>query len=552
MNIHGERYANHSRFITYCRGLNVGTTERELEHYEKIGAMLPVARVVNPKEYIIQGFQAQRNPQQSPVGLNEWPALRRLTENFGQFPYGYENLTDEQLVHCFDREMDVGDNPYLHRPGGPQFQPWDQYKVVVGEIQGTEIRQSTAEHYYSYWQVHQLHYVQGFPDLYKNAWLIEHIPEEVKEKFHLPRSHRTDLLAEFKEMRQLFDALSFWIIVYGREQNRTFANITEANGIRRLDDAQADAYRQRLVRLGGMVGTRFQLTSDDLYNFLRQLIGLIQEYERKERYKLAEELQKDAFCLEDLIGFTTGRTREEIANELGKVSIHDQRTFRHLVIATKERDYALDLLKRVANSCATALSGYGNTNWSFIQADANDLLTHCEQEGPGLFPAALSGMVAIGDEEYRQKFRRVPMYTNLKNVLTSYEYLLKDLAERGSQNVGGKTLVPIVRTVMAKESWLALFNSSAQGSTGTWLLGADTTTDFLNNLDTLLKDVTLKNSADGYWARNFLITCLARNMTVHAYPTEDSYYGDLFGPMLDAAIVASFYTWKLAQREGWI
>ena len=76
-------------------------------------------------------------------------------------------------------------------------------------------------------------YVQGFPDLYKNAWLIEHIPEEVKEKFHLPRSHRTDLLAEFKEMRQLFDALSFWIIVYGREQNRTFANITEANGIRR-------------------------------------------------------------------------------------------------------------------------------------------------------------------------------------------------------------------------------------------------------------------------------------------------------------------------------
>ena len=58
-------------------------------------------------------------------------------------------------------------------------------------------------------------------------------------------------------------------------------------------------------------------------------------------------------------------------------------------------------------------------------------------------------------------------------------------------------------------------------------------------------------SLDRFWAQKFLITCLARNMTVHSYPGEDSYYGKLFGSMLNAAIAATFYTWRLAEKKGW-
>ena len=67
----------------------------------------------------------------------------------------------------------------------------------------------------------------------------------------------------------------------------------------------------------------------------------------------------------------------------------------------------------------------------------------------------------------------------------------------------------------------------------------------------LLADNQLKGSPQGYWAQKFLVMCLARNMTVHSYPSEDSYYGDLFGPMLDAAIIATLYTWKFAKARGW-
>ena len=201
------------------------------------------------------------------------------------------------------------------------------------------------------------------------------------------------------------------------------------NGVRRLDVIQAAAHRTRLATLAGKVTKRFQLTPESSYSFLRKLIELMEEYERKERNKLAEALKRDIFAWEDLLMLTTGDTRDKLAEELGKASIYDKRTFRHLDLATKERDYALDLLNGASKDCATALGHLGNSQWSFTDADANDLLNYCEQTGLGLFMTALSGMVAIGDEEYRRNFRRVQKYTNLKNVLNSYEYFLKGLTQ---------------------------------------------------------------------------------------------------------------------------
>ena len=552
MNIYGHRYATVGVFKGYCRDLNVKTDERELERYESIGAMFPSARVVYPDEYVIEDYQHQRDGNGDGDSSARWPELGRLTGRLRIFPHGYDDLSDEERVHCFDRELEAGDNPYLHRPDGSSFQPWSNYRVAVCDRHGNEFMRRTAEHYYSYWQVHQLHFIQKYPDLFKNAWLIEHLREDAPMRQIFPRSPIKDRLSGFEGMGRYFDALSFWVTVYSQEQNRTFAGITEEHGARVLDDTQADAYRKRLSRLAESVRQRFQLNAENLYRFLRQIIRLYQDYERDERYRLAEALKQDMFSLGDLIELTTGEALDQIAEQLGKTNRFDKQTFRYLNPANKERDYATELLKNVARSCNAALQRHGPSSWSFTDADIERLLDHWEDEGPGLLPPALAGMVAVGDEEYRRNFRRLQRYTNLKNIFNSYEYYLKDLAAKGKQNVGGGTLTRTIRTVMVQEQWFGLFTSSGMDSSGKSLLSADTTTDFLNNLGTLLKDGKLMNSEDGYWARTFLVTCLARNMTVHSYPTEDSYYGDLFGPMLDAAIVATFYTWKFARRHGWI
>ena len=548
VNIWGERFAEVDLFIGYCRELNVDTDKDELEHYEKIRAMLPVARVVYPDEYVIQRDQSQWNGVTDWDGADQWPALGRLVERGWSFPSDCEGLADEDLVHCFDREMKTGANPYLIRPELAEFRPWSEYRVAVPDGDGNEIKRPTAEHYYSYWQVHQLSTIQQYPDLYKNAWLVERIPQDDSVRQILPRAPKKELLVEFDGKRRSFDALSFWITVYGRERNRTFASVAPMDGVRRLDDVQANSYRKRLTDCAGMVNKRFNMTPKDLYSFLRKLITLMEDYEGKERYKLAEALKSDIFAWEDLLMLTTGDTRNDVAEELGKTNTYDKRTFLHLDLATKERYYALDLLNSVSKDCGRALRQLGDPLWSFAEADANDLLDYCEQEGLGLLVTALSGMVAIGDEEYRRNFRRVQKYTNLKNVLTCYEYLLKSVSHGPGLAKGDETLTRLVRNVMGQEKWHSLFHMREQQR----LHMGTSTQQFLTNLSTLMGDSQLKGSVEGYWAQQFLITCLARNMTVHSYPSEDRYYGNLFRPMLNAVVSATFYTWQLTKAHGWI
>ena len=547
MNIWGERFAEVGLFVGYCRDLNIDTHQDELEHYERIGAMLPAARLVYPDEYVIRRDQSQWNSVINWDETDQWPALGRLSKRVGPFPFGYGGLTDEELVHCFDREIEAGDNPHLKRPASADFQPWSDFRVTVRDRQGNAIKRPTAEHYYSYWQVHQLSWIQQYPDLYKNARLIERVPEDDLVRRIRPWAPKNEQLVEFDDKRHSFDALSFWVTVYGRERSRTFAGIAEINRIRRLDGLQAAAHRTRLAALADIVTERFQLSPEDLYGFLCKLIDLMEDYERKELYKLAEALKRDIFAWEDLLMLTTGQTRDEVAEELGKASIYDKRTFRHLDIKTKERDYTLELLNRVSTDCGNALRQLGDSQWSFNETDTNDILNYCDQEGLSLFMTALSGMVAIGDEEYRLNFRRVQKYTNLKNVLTCYEYLLKSVSHGPGLATGGETLTKLVRKVMGQEKWHCLFRTRERQK----LHMGTSTQQFLTNLNTLMGDSQLKGSVEGYWAQQFLITCLARNMTVHSYPSEDSYYGDLFGPMLDAAIIATFYTWRLARTNGW-
>ena len=105
----------------------------------------------------------------------------------------------------------------------------------------------------------------------------------------------------------------------------------------------------------------------------------------------------------------------------------------------------------------------------------------------------------------------------------------------------------MVNSVVSEEDWAEIFRERTQKQKG--FLNVNSEEDLLDKLYMLLDDRTLNKSANGFWAQAFLITCLARNGTVHFYPTDDRYYGDLFSPMLDAVVHAMFYTWKLAQAN---
>lgn len=536
MNLRGERFINHTEFIRYCKDLNVHTYESELEHFEKIGEMLPVARVIFPIEHVIDqelrdycGDPSSNNARYMDVEAQD--ELRRLLQEIKR-AHSSVDFSDDGLIHGFDREFDKK-NKFLSRPKTDEFQAWTEYKVDGFSLTSQEITPSliSARHYYSYWQVYQLYSVQQA----------------------LRKNEAPQYLAIDAKMRSNFDALSFWITMYRRERQRAFArafaNVPDKYGVKRLDDSCYADYRKRLRNHADAVANRFGLGRDGLYRFLHNLVERYESYRKNERYKLADALKQDIFDLQRLIEIRLCDDFDKISGELRRIYTRDAATtFRHLDISVKERDYACDVIADISDLCCADLEKLGCQDWSFTSADANGLLDYCEQEGLGLLLTALGGMMAVGEEEYSHNFRRVQMYTNLKNALTSYEYLLKSLGEKGGYKVG-TTLGSAIHATMGKQPWFALYIKKVNST----LVRSNSEEEFFCNLEKLQKDCELQQTnKDGYWARIFLITHLARNAAVHLYPKGDRYFADPFGTTLHAVVNATCYTWKLAQSENWL
>ena len=73
--MHVDRLVNANDFIRRCKDLNVEVSLGELEQYEKIGAMMPVARVVYPDEYVIRQYRSERDGETDWAWLAEWPSI---------------------------------------------------------------------------------------------------------------------------------------------------------------------------------------------------------------------------------------------------------------------------------------------------------------------------------------------------------------------------------------------------------------------------------------------------------------------------------------------
>ena len=550
MDIYGERYAPVSLFISYCKDLNVQTDERELEYYERTGVMLPVARMILPDNYVVEAYRRELDNDYDWNGFDEWPALADLTEKFRPTLSSYGDLTDEERVHCFDRAIDVGGNPYLNIPTYGDYTPWGEYAVPFADAE--DLERPTAEHYYSHWQVHQLYSIQRHPHLHRYAGLVDRLPPDDPVRTSLLTSPPKEHLRDFDGMRPRFDALSFWITLYGRERGRTFASVPDQNGVRKIDAATEYNHKQRLAALASEAIGRYQLSAQNLYQFLHQLIALYEDYDRNERFKLARKLRYDILHCGRLLELAENRTWQEVTDRLRKLDPFDKQTFRRLLPAAKERDYAVDMLTHAPSTWSHVLQKSGEPGWPFTDPDANALLDFCEKAGLSLLRTSLSGFSAIGEEEWLEKFARTQSYNSIRNTLTGYEGLLKALAPKPWLDKVPNRLTPTVRAVMQHDSqhWLKEFDNFLDSHPR--FLNSESTEAFLEHLSTLLSDYRLQGSAEGSRAAAFLVTCLARNFTAHSYPDEDTFSVEALGKMADAVIVAITYTWKLAQSEGWL
>ena len=121
-----ERYLLVDQFIRYCEDLNVETNKEELEHYEKIGVMLPLARIIYPHDYVVQLEAWHSNPTDERPDTKQWTKLLSLFDETRILDEDYADMNDEELIDSFDREM--GKTPYLIKPALDTYRTWSSYE----------------------------------------------------------------------------------------------------------------------------------------------------------------------------------------------------------------------------------------------------------------------------------------------------------------------------------------------------------------------------------------------------------------------------------------
>lgn len=372
-------------------------------------------------------------------------------------------------------DREMGRNNLLMRPSAENYRPWNSYPALG------------VEHYYAYWQAYKLY-------AFKHPMNINF---------------------------ESFEWLSCWVSVFKRERYRTFS----------VAPPNMSSLGRRLKKCATLVQKRFNLDKETYYRCLRQLVDMYADYRRDERFHLAGMIQKDSMRLAELIHFNTGELIDQISDALADfVSLHSndsawyRETFRNFDPATRERDTA----KRVIMRMSKAISPDG--------IDA--LLVYCTKNG---FPlvAALNGMEATGSKEFMEKSRDVTKHTNLKDILTSMEYLVKEsmkVAYPENQNTG---LVPSIQKLMKKSNFITWFNKKLQ------IKG--TTNGSLDNIKQLL------NSEFGSLeAKKLLVACAARNYVVHIPPNEPELYRHLFEEIVEAAVTSILLIWKEASERNWV
>jgi hypothetical protein len=523
---YGTRYLPIDRFITYCKSLNVSTDKKELEYYENQGLMFPTARVIKPKEYIQEAYDWSSGLK-GEIDRSKWPELALLDDRPNTHDY-----SDGELIDSFDRSLD-DKNPFISVPTESNFKPWDSYNFVVKNSEGIETTRSMAEHFYSYWQVHQLYKIQSFPDLYENVPLLNLIPDELKKQHYLPRALNKEIYRDFENKAHLFDALSFFIVVYNREKERTFANATIEDGIQQLTAPQFEQWVKNIKKHSQFVTTRFNLSEKDILDFIVFLLEKKNKYEDNEKIKLSREIVQDIHYCTMLIDGLANKDIVKIAEELGKTSFWIAESLLNVNLNLRYANRAKVALK----ACYEQYKGEF-TSKGFKEEDINEIVKYCLNNDLIILLYSLDQSVFIGDEIYLED-TNTRREISIRNLSTSFEYFLGII----SGNFGQDTLKGLIQNVFSGEVWLQEFMDTTSPQKG-W----NVHTDFAS-YDTNYKRAMAKTNLD---LRNIILAYIARNLFVHSFPPDMWVFRDIYGEFFSAVKYSIINAWIVGKDKSLI
>lgn len=515
---YGEKYLRIDRFILYCKNLEIKTSEKELEHYEKIGVLYPKVRIIKPIDFVRKLIKYQFEKSFDEI-IKEWPCLDKLYNQ--NFKIDYPLTT---YIHQFDQEMD-DKNIHIFNPKLTPYEPWSNFKTDVELSSGEKYEEQLIENYYSYWQAYQLFLIQQSPDLFQNYHLFQRL-SDLGDSVFSPRVFSSHSYESYEGKAGFFDFLCNFINFHQYLKEKYPIEIKNSEEKNNLVDQE---YRKIMNRFSEDLVLKSNFPFDAWIDFLVFLLEKLTDHKEKKFPFLVVEIKNDLIELTNLLFYGFNINQSEIENELSrKTTFWIKNEFRYLNPSVKEEDQGKEFLNYFFKNNKAKLINFGIQEF-FIE----EILVYCKTNGLFFINRVMSeGTWGIDEKE---KFTKYSRYTFLRQLSSAYEYFLMHLALNSQilekekiKNLEKKTLFPLIKIFFRGESWIQEFATHYEDINGI---------NYPNKIGWLTSEMDTL-------ALNFLKTCFGRNIGIHNYVNEDDFYLVYLSDFIDSILFAFLYTWK--------
>ena len=552
MNEYGHRYVEVSRFVSHCKSLNIDISERELEFYEKEKLLFPVIRIIIPEDYVRYMFDINHNPSNPYYHKNQfelpnkWTKIYKLLNRIN-FPIFHK----DDGTHFFDKQL--GKSKYIIEPSGISFKEWSFYKTVAGRIGDSNVTEKTAKHYYHYWQVYQIIEIQRYLEFCCKMTLNENSKFLQKRNYplyyHIPFPQRKIADGDYLGMNNEFDALSFFIRQINRKEMKFIDRGKPiGGGLKQLNVQQVRALEKTNKHIAEYVCQRFGLDEEKLFAFLRKILKLHIDYEKREKMKLSRELRKDVSYLVIFIIYKTGLNSLDVSKRIGRIGGYFENYLD--IVFPNQIEKAK---KKATPTFESFLKDYIAVfpTWQITAESLEIFLSFCEENDSLSFMSAISD---INEEWFnRDSLSETALISDLRECACFPEKLGELVVKRTRKRKiktlirGRITLKKVIRAFFEKESWFNRF-IVMWGNRSSF----NTAVEFEQKYNFLIGQNSLsQDKEEDNIFRILLLTPLIRNYVVHRN-VSFQFLESNYILLIKNAVFVVFLLWCQTEKRGLI
>lgn len=300
-----KKYLSSEEFVEYCKANNVDASLDVLEAYEKAGLLIPFYRLVFPDEYIraLCEYDCKiiYTELDIPFDDNKWQEIEQLKTALCSYSFVPSRQFYFTLKHGHPLDYAFRNkNPFLQRPSKEDFKTWEKYIIIAGTLDGYPVKEETAKHYYTPWQIFVLNELNLTHTIEENYATKQKIGRGIFKKELQPSK-----LGSFCEYFQTISNFRMMKSLISRDI---------AFGLK-SSILEGELYKQLRRRTVEQAINEYEKHSySEWIKFIRKLVELYMVYNGREKIKLANELKHFLTSTINVLTDATNKSFDEISS----------------------------------------------------------------------------------------------------------------------------------------------------------------------------------------------------------------------------------------------